>query len=185
MSKNNQPPQPPKAPQITIKPEPLAVDEGTPPTPEEVNIITAASQAVTHKVLQTPDWSLPDCGRRLRETVAQLGMSMPYSDVRTLIDGYIRFCSPAFKTDGDTNFPRPVKFHPRGNELSQDRSFPLLVCFDVGRSLLLYYKAVREEKVSPELVRAIVKLEDISKNPHQYRVFGNDADGYHIQRETL
>lgn len=106
----------------------------------------------------------------LRRVIVSLS-EKSHSQVKAILDAYLRHIHPTLAEKGDTMFPHSVKRHPVNPERTTQSVWGSVLCFHVGSAILGFYDLVLAARSQSEafvdsatllLMGRIAKLEKIN-----------------------
>lgn len=106
----------------------------------------------------------------LRRVIVSLS-EKSHSQVKAILDAYLRHIHPTLAEKGDTMFPHSVKRHPINPERTTQSVWGSVLCFHVGNAILGFYDlvlAIRNgneafmDGAALQLMGRIAKLEKIN-----------------------
>jgi len=104
------------------------------------------------------------------------------TQLRSLVDAFVRHLSPSMKDNGDSNFPVTIRPHKANPEATMNSGRAAVLTFHIGNAVLAYYDALTFATKSLANFEARVRLiEEIGNSGLEtYGVVGDDATGYSL-----
>jgi hypothetical protein len=115
--------------------------------------------------------------RQVRDAIVKISEKCN-TQLRSLVDSYLRCLSPAQAVQGSVVFPRSLKRHLNNLHHTSNSTYGDCLIFAIANAITAYYAAVRGNPFETRLISDLVEIAEFG--PDKYEVVGSEREGYRL-----